>query len=120
MAQAHLPPRATFEATVVVGWAIASSFAALVAWMLVTLAAQTAVGMRGELVEGMPVFSMWFLSVPFALVGIAGSGVCLGLSSRVRGSRAGRIAAYTVSAVALGCAIGAIAAGFVVFSLRGP
>ncbi|PRB16472.1 hypothetical protein [Microbacterium sp. MYb62] len=117
MAQAYYPPRTTFGAIVVVGWSIASSFAALVAWALVTLAAQLAVGMRGELVEGMPVFSMWFLSAGFALVGVAGGGVCLGLSSRVHDSRGGRAAAYVVSALALACSIAALVAGFLVFTL---
>lgn len=122
MVQVASPPRATFEratfeAVVVVGWSIAAAFAALVAWVLVTETAQAALGARGELVEGMPVLSMWFLSVVFALVGVAGGGVCLGLSTRVRGPRAGRIGAYTVSGLTLGCSIAALAAGFVAFSL---
>lgn len=117
MAQAYFTPRATFEAIVVVGWSIASSFAALIAWLLVTIAAQLVAGMRGELVEGMPVFSMWFLSAGFALIGAAGGGVCLGLSSRVRRPRGGRTGAYIVSALALACSIAALVAGSLVYAL---
>jgi len=117
MTQAYFAPRATFEAIVVIGWSIASSFAALVAWALVALAAHLVVDTRGELVEGMPVFSMWFMSAGFALVGVAGAGVCLGLSSRVRRPRGGRAAATLVSALALTCSIAALVAGFFVYAL---